>query len=152
MSQFQRELISQVLFPSYRTFKDRWAGMVISPLHALPKRPWDSRRGTCMPGQVGEEGICTLPHGGWEVCHQTAVRSVPRNPFWSIWSPEEFFSSCNAVWAALLVLPSCMHRQGCCLAGDSHAWTKGTRRRRVALCHTGTPEKRETALERARWG
>lgn len=70
-------------------------------------------------------------------------RGVPRNSFWSMWSPKEFFSSFSAVWVALLVLPSCMHRQGCCLAGDSHAWTKSTQRTRMALCHTGTPGKRQ---------
>lgn len=29
------------------------------------------------------------------------------------------------------------------LADDSHSGTKGTWRRRMVLCHTGTPEKRE---------
>lgn len=128
--------------------------MVLPPLNALPKRPWDRWRGTCMPGQVGEEGTFTMPHDGWEVYHQTAFEGIPRNPFWSMWFPKEFFSSCNAVWVALLVLPSCMHRQSCCSAADSHAWTKGTwrRRRRMALCYTGIPEKRESLAWRVQDG
>lgn len=124
MSQSQWVLISWVLWLC-TSFKDQWAAMVMSPLHAFPKRPWNRWRGTCMPGQVGEEGICTLPHNGWEVYHQTAVKGVPSNPFWSMWSPKEFFSSCNAVWVALLVLPSCCAQARLPLSCWQPCWDKG---------------------------
>lgn len=97
-----------------------------------------------MPGQVGEEGTHTLPHDGWEVYHQTAVKGVPRNLFGTC-GPLKNFSPAAMLYGWLcLCFQAAVHRQGCCLAADSHAWTKGTwRRRRMALCHTGTPEKRE---------